>query len=222
MMQALTCPDVRDLHSLALGQLPEPEAEPLSQHLFECSRCTSYFNALHGADTLVTDLRAGQDRLPPDDAFLDALVERLVNTPPENVFVQTPAPLRTPAPDGGGGEEPLPEWVGRYQVLGRLGAGGMGEVYRGHDTQLCRDVAIKVPRFHGPDDVRATARQRFQREARAAAAIRHPNVCPIQDVGEDEGWPYVVMALDAGESLAQRLKRQDHFEAWRTVGAVAG
>jgi serine/threonine protein kinase/Tfp pilus assembly protein PilF len=110
-----------------------------------------------------------------------------------------------------GEPEPLPGRLGRYQILGRLGAGGMGVVYRAHDAQLRREVAIKVPSFHG-SGVAQEARQRFLRETQAAAAIRHPGVCPIYDAGEDAGRPFVVMALIEGESLAERLRRQGRFE----------
>src|SRR5207302_3551374 len=91
-------------------------------------------------------------------------------------------------------KDPMPEQIGRYRILERIGAGGMGTVYRAEDLQLQRIVALKIPHFGGADECGELARQRFLREARAAAAIRHPNVCPIYDVGEHEGLPYVVMA----------------------------
>jgi predicted Ser/Thr protein kinase len=98
----------------------------------------------------------------------------------------------------------LPERFGRYRVLRRLGRGGMGTVYLAHDTELDRRVALKVPRF-GPDD--AAGRQRFQREARSAAALAHPNVCPVYDVGEIDGVPFLSMAFVEGRSLAEVLGR---------------
>jgi hypothetical protein len=101
--------------------------------------------------------------------------------------------------------EITPQQIGRYRVLERLGAGGMGAVYRAHDPQLDRVVAIKVPLFDVPRAQLAQRIQRFQREARAAAQIWHPHVCPIYDVGEHEGQPYVVMAYVEGRSLAARL-----------------
>ncbi len=101
--------------------------------------------------------------------------------------------------------EPLPEQIGRYRILGRLGAGGMGTVYKAEDPQLGRVVALKLPRFDGPAHDVARRVQRFQREARAAAQIWHPHVCPIHDVGEHEGQPFVVLAYIEGQSLAERL-----------------
>jgi hypothetical protein len=101
--------------------------------------------------------------------------------------------------------EITPQQIGRYRILERLGAGGMGAVYRAHDPQLDRVVAIKVPLFDVPRSQLAQRIQRFQREARAAAQIWHPRVCPIYDVGEHEGQPYVVMAYVEGRSLATRL-----------------
>jgi serine/threonine-protein kinase len=112
--------------------------------------------------------------------------------------------------------EPWPAQVGRYQVLGRVGSGGMGAVYRARDPGLDRVVAVKVPRFQGPAEARELARQRFLREARAAARVRHPNICPLYDVGEYEGTPYAVMAFIEGPSLAEAL-RQGPMEPARAV-----
>ena len=91
----------------------------------------------------------------------------------------------------------------------------MGTVYKAHDPQLNRIVALKLPRFDGPTQGRTLRVQRFQREARAAAGIRHLHVCPIYDVGEHEGQPYVVMAYIEGESLAARLARQGRYQDLR-------
>src|SRR5262245_35396347 len=82
---------------------------------------------------------------------------------------------------------PLPETFGRYRILRPLGAGGMGAVYLARDTQLDRLVALKVPRLGGDDRPTPGDLERFLREARAAAALLHPNLCPIFDVGEVDG-----------------------------------
>ena len=93
--------------------------------------------------------------------------------------------------------------LGPYEIVGLLGAGGMGEVFRARDTRLGREVALKVipEDLQGQPEVRA----RFEREARAASALNHPNICQVYDVGHEDGTEYIVMELIEGESLAQRL-----------------
>jgi TOMM system kinase/cyclase fusion protein len=220
MTKALACPDPRGLECLGLGQLPEGVADQVGRHVLGCSSCAQRLNDLQAADPLVTDLQAASGP-PPDNPLVEALVERLVALPPESGIASAPSASATETPGACGEGEPLPERLGRYQVVGRLGAGGMGVVCQAYDPQLRRDVAIKLPSFRGG----AAAHQRFLREARAAAAVRHPHVCPIYDVGEDAGRPYVVMALVEGESLADRLRRQGRFEdparAVALVGQVA-
>ena len=95
--------------------------------------------------------------------------------------------------------------LGPYEVLGALGAGGMGEVYRARDTRLGRDVALKVL----PADVAGDPdrRRRFEREARAVAALNHPAVLALYDVGEAEGVAFMVTELLEGETLRARLGR---------------
>jgi len=94
------------------------------------------------------------------------------------------------------------EKLGPYEILAPVGKGGMGEVYRARDTRLHRDVAIKVlPQAFQTE----AARERFQREARAASALNHPNICAVYDVGEAVGHPYLVMELLEGETLRERI-----------------
>jgi len=95
--------------------------------------------------------------------------------------------------------------LGPYEVLAPLGAGGMGEVYRARDTRLDRTVAIKVlPEAFAQDADRLA---RFEREARAVAAISHPNILDIHDVGSDKGRTFVVTELLDGQTLRDRLNR---------------
>ena len=93
--------------------------------------------------------------------------------------------------------------LGPYEILGALGAGGMGEVYKARDPRLDRIVAIKVLPSHRADD--PERQQRFDREARAIAALSHPNICAIFDVGHANGTAYLVMEYLDGETLAERL-----------------
>lgn len=106
--------------------------------------------------------------------------------------------------------------LGPYEVLSLLGAGGMGEVYLARDTRLEREVAVKVlPSGREVDRVAAT---RFTREAHAIAALNHPNICSVHDVGEHEGAPFLVMERLEGETLAARLTRGPlDVDAWLDV-----
>ncbi len=101
--------------------------------------------------------------------------------------------------------------LGPYEVVGALGAGGMGEVYRATDTRLDRTVAVKVLTAHVADS--PEQRERFEREARAVAAINHPNICTLFDVGRERPsssgpqMDFLVMEFLDGETVAQRLER---------------
>src|SRR5215472_3405357 len=99
---------------------------------------------------------------------------------------------------------PLPERIGRFQVMRKLGEGGMGVVYAAHDERLGRPIALKTIRQAGADE---HARHRLWREARAAAAVNHPNVCQIYEIGEEAGEVFLAMELLEGESLAHTLER---------------
>jgi Flp pilus assembly protein TadD/tRNA A-37 threonylcarbamoyl transferase component Bud32 len=189
------------------------------------------FRLVELLDQALTELRAGRaldtatwQGLAPD---LDEDLPRLLETMRDlDTAAQTWRCGRTLAPEQTGAaapdpEVPLPAQVGRYEILGLLGAGGMGRVYKARDPQLDRVVAVKVPRFDGSDDGKELRKARFLREARAAAAVlHHPHVCPIHDVGEEDGLPYVVMAYIEGQSLADRLRTQGRYEDARAAVAL--
>jgi eukaryotic-like serine/threonine-protein kinase len=95
--------------------------------------------------------------------------------------------------------------LGAFEVLERLGAGGMGEVYRARDTRLDRTVALKVIR---ESELQGRGRlERFKREARAISRLNHPHICALYDIGEQQGEAFLVMEYVAGETLASRLER---------------
>jgi eukaryotic-like serine/threonine-protein kinase len=95
--------------------------------------------------------------------------------------------------------------LGPYELISRLGEGGMGEVWRARDTRLERSVAIKLLLQGGAPDPQL--KERLAREARTISALAHPNICPLFDVGSSDGVDYLVMELLDGETLADRIAR---------------
>lgn len=102
----------------------------------------------------------------------------------------------------------IPKQFGRYHIERALGQGGMGAVYLAHDAQLDRKVAIKTPKF--TEKSSPVLIQRFYREARSAATLLHPNICPVYDVGEINGIHYISMAYIEGRPLSDSMKSKEH------------
>ena len=120
----------------------------------------------------------------------------LKKTPPPITTPPVSLPEATPAPGSD------PRVLRQYRLGRKLGEGGMGVVYEARDERLDRTVAIKRMRFQEP-----SLRERLLREARTAAAITHPNICQVYELGEESGELYIVMELLAGETLASRIGR---------------
>lgn len=200
--------DDRDLSDL-LDRDDDASPSELWRHLGECDECRSRLTELAGEagywriQSLM--LQPVQDDEPESDAptrfcvtghgawgrsrWDEAAVRRLLNEPSHPEMLGR---------------------LGRYEIERVIGAGGMGIVVKGHDTELNRPVAIKLLAPHLA--AVGAARQRFSREARAAAAVVHEHVVPIHDVQSDDASPYLVMQFVSGESLQSRLDRTGPLE----------
>ncbi len=202
MATSLTCPDRRDLERLARGQLPEAEVERLGRHVLTCSACAAALNSLQADDPFLSDLRAVPTELPANNPFIDRLVERLVQAPPDSTLVTSGAPI-TPGAPAAGGAGPAPALPG-YEILGVLGRGGMGVVYQARQVKLDRLVAVKMILAGGHAGAEEVAR--FRSEAQAVARLRHPNVVQIHEVGEADGHPFFALEFVEAGTLAGRIR----------------
>jgi len=136
-----------------------------------------------------------------DDALRRQVEELLASHEQAKSFLETPADLDEMVPLNLEGRQ-----LGPYRLESRIGAGGMGEVYKGRDTRLNRTVAIKVRPVRVVND--PGARERFEREARVVATLNHPHICTLHDAGTQDGIDFLVMEFLEGETLAARLARR--------------
>lgn len=128
-----------------------------------------------------------------------------------------PGRLSVSLDDDTGDNPPVLKKFGRYELLEELGHGTMGAVYLARDAQLNRQVALKVPHVGEFDDEESI--HRFYREARSAATLRHPNICPVFDVGEVEGAHYLTMAYIEGRTLSHCINR-DRLQSERQIVGI--
>jgi serine/threonine protein kinase/DNA-binding beta-propeller fold protein YncE len=192
-----------------LSEWPELRQEPgTTRELLE-SEC-----ATRAAFDKMPSREALRERFPgmADEIDLDGITREAVGRSPrlpaEKPLVDrdtsASAAENTPADHQPGGELAIGAMFGRYEILGVLGIGGMGKIYRAKDTKLSREVALKIPHLDKRGDSELVTR--FKCEAHAAAQITHSHVCPIYDFGEVDGIVYLTMAFIRGEDLAARIK----------------
>jgi serine/threonine protein kinase/lipopolysaccharide biosynthesis regulator YciM len=201
MAPTSTCPGDTALRRLALGQLADDEAAPLEEHLARCDRCAEALQALQTADSLVRGLREARAAAPlPEQARIEGLARRLQELRPET----------SPGPEG------PPARLGEYRILREVGRGGMGVVYEAVQESLGRHVALKVLPPHAL--LSAEHRERFRREARAAALLHHSNIVPVFGTGEDRGVHFYAMQFIHGQGLDRVLRE---LRGARGEGAAA-
>ncbi|MFL5338588.1 MAG: protein kinase domain-containing protein [Gemmataceae bacterium] len=187
-MTAQTCPSDDRLAALLAGRLPADQSAELSRHLETCSQCTAAAARLGGAAATV-----------PPDATVPPVTDPLATGPDlgRDTNLGVLAPPQAPGELGR---------LGSYRVLKVLGKGGMGLVLQAEDPKLSRLCALKVML---PDVARRPEmKERFLREARAAAQVEHEHIIPIYQVDEDRGVPYIAMPFLKGSSLEDWLVKK--------------
>jgi WD40 repeat protein len=199
------CPDRERLRDLLDGALPDEEQADLTRHLDDCTGCQQELESMAAAGSWVGPGPWLRREPPCAEAALSQAMAELrgeagaftLDEAPDDTEDEGLGFLRPPSQPGALGR------FGHYEVLAVVGRGGMGVVLKAFDLGLNRLVAIKVlaPQWA----TSAAARRRFAREARAAAAVNHPNVVAIHAVDSAEGLPYLVMEYVPGQSLQQRL-----------------
>jgi len=210
----IACPTPATFEKLRHGQLTLPEVELAAMHLETCPRCVETVHDLHVEDTLAAYLDSEDAwRQPEIEQPVRELMLRLNDAVTGIDARDTPfsgtGTLRQGlegAANPAGIPYPGYELGGHYRVRARLGAGGMGMVFLADDLSLDRPVALKFMLANLAAG--ADARQRFTREARAAAAVKHPHIVTIYQVGEDRGVPFLAMELLEGETLESKLNRE--------------
>jgi len=225
---ATACPAPEELRALLASNIEGERLVELTDHVGECDHCRRKMDGFATQELPALEeaiLGIDKQEIPKESAYWLAIDEAVVNLTrtrssegaptarldPDLRFLQ---PSLTPGRMGR---------IGEFDVIRVVGRGGMGVVMHAYDPTLQRDVAIKIldPQLASND----TARQRFLREARAAAAVAHDNIVAVHSVNEDahSGLPFFVMQLVVGESLEQRLRRLGKLDVTETaqIGAQA-
>lgn len=189
------CPGQSVLTAITLGKLPVEEIERLGRHLEVCGTCQRLLEGLDAVeDSVIADIK-GQAGLPPPNPELEEQIRQAEAI--SRVAWRDESQVNAI-------DQPPPIRVRQYQVLGRIGQGGMGAVYKARHPHLKRDVAIKLlpmSRLGSPDSV-----LRFQREMEAVGRLDHPNLVRAHDAGEANGQHFLVMEFLDGTDLSKLVR----------------
>jgi uncharacterized protein (TIGR03067 family) len=171
-----------------------------------------------GETPLVSDY---EQRFPEDRSTIQAIFEEALRAASLVSSVKTTGMETSQGPQIKSAPTKLsaaiPKTLGRFEIRSVLGEGAFGTVYRARDPQLDRDVALKVPRFAGKQS--REDRERFLREARAAAGLHHAHICPVHEVGTIDGRDYIVLAFIDGKPLSKLLQTKPKLSE-RQIAAV--
>jgi len=227
MAQFHACPDESQLRRIILqGQGSEAEVEAVASHLEQCDACAERLESSLAGDTLVNAMQQ-QTLRDPSEPDLSRLIQKLLAMGPGGDWVAKTVDSASASSDVPSADDEDMSFLapaeaddeigrlGSYRVLERLGSGGMGMVFLAEDLHLQRKVALKVMRPKVAET--PEAKERFLREARAAAALEQDNIVTIYQVGEDRGVPYLAMQRLKGQSLGERLEQDGKLSVSETV-----
>jgi WD40 repeat protein/serine/threonine protein kinase len=196
------CPTPERLEQLLEERLAGADFDSVSAHVAACRQCQEALERLTAGAARVSAAAPA-----PPDGPTSAFFSRLKQSPPPSASFSSSRLLGSDGLSSGQDRAPgpvTPPTVAGYEVLGELGRGGMGVVYKARQLGLNRLVALKMilaGRHAGPKEL-----ARFRQEAEAAARLHHPNIVQIFDIGEAEGAPYIALELVEGGSLVRRLR----------------
>ncbi len=202
------CPEPEQLRAFVLGKLPEEASDAIAAHLDHCPACESTISGMDRMnDTLVSQLcvPAAQSKYIEEPQCREAL--QRVKAMAGAAVAPEPSGITVAVAPGGGGGEPDGGLgrLGEYELLAKLGEGGMGAVYKARQTRLDKIVAIKVLPKHRMADPQARAR--FEREMRAVGRVSHPNIIQALDARDIEGTTVLVMEYAKGLDLGEVVHR---------------
>lgn len=201
-MPLTACPNRERLARYLLGKLAEADFQQVAAHVEACQACQAHLDDLDGAsDSLVGVLRqSGLGATNSDDSELEDLVSRVEAIGPDVHQSRADRPESSNASPG----PRTPKQLGQYQLLERLGRGGMGVVYKARHARLKRLVAVKVIAHHRLPDPQAVAR--FYREMEAVGRLSHQNIVQAYDAGEADGHHFLAMEFVDGRNLSQLVR----------------